>query len=190
MATKSLKLCHSALAQTPDSSIYKYVSRYGCSDLCNQRRFHTVRYHEFDFKEVASAKAKVIVETPALRQLVHENPDEVSIGISLLVTFSNDSRPGVGRNSVANILPAFQRYSNIVLGVYFTSVSRSQFSYHLPVRMLSYIYGPRKGNQPTKLDIKHFQIPWCRNNSIRTHRRTRCLWENDDQEPGCKMVYY
>jgi hypothetical protein len=44
----------------------------------------SIRYHEFDFQKVATAKAKVIADSAHLLSLVHKDASQVSIGIFLL----------------------------------------------------------------------------------------------------------
>jgi len=69
----------------------------------------SLRYHEFDFQRVASAKAKVIAEVPHLKALVHRDPSQISIGkrIRISILDSNNLRFGAGDDPFPYLLSAF-----------------------------------------------------------------------------------
>jgi hypothetical protein len=104
------------LEQIPDFLICKSEHALPALADAAQTRLgdaRSIRYHEFDFQEVASAKARVIAESSNLRALVHKDASQVSVG-----TFSSKRpnvvltvvRPRFWLHLVSNILPSCTGY--------------------------------------------------------------------------------
>lgn len=124
------------LEQTPDFLICK--SEYALPALADavQTRLgdaRSIRYHEFDFQEVARAKARVIAESSNLLALVHKDVSQVSVG-----TFSSKElnvlmvvRPRFWLHLFSNLFPSSPGHQKAPLGISITPLSPNRSSHDL-----------------------------------------------------------